>query len=236
MASMNCGPMTRRPPSRRPAASSTPARGGCSRPSRRRCGSNCQATSMPRVTPPVCVNSIRRCVGQRALDRLPADGDRAAARAHGEAPIAVGGWHAAHVAIVRQPLRPALDLGRQRKDPLVGSADAGRASRSAWHHGQQHLRQEDRRQGVRGRAQVAERRSQPCRELRAALRGVEWRNPSLAAWPAFPGPARSARPWRQNASRRAATVTAALPRRRRRRPAPRPRRGRNAARGKSPPR
>ena len=47
----------------RPAASAAPARDGCSRPSRRRAARSARRPAIPRVTPPVCVNSMVRWSG-----------------------------------------------------------------------------------------------------------------------------------------------------------------------------
>ena len=54
----------------------------------------------------------------RPLDRLPADGNRAAAGAHRESALAGAIRQAANVAVVRQPRRPALDVRGERKDAL----------------------------------------------------------------------------------------------------------------------
>ena len=57
-------------------------------------------------------------VDEWTLDRLPADRDRTAPGAHREAPLAVRVGHRPDVAVMGQDLGPALDLGREREDPL----------------------------------------------------------------------------------------------------------------------
>src|SRR5438876_3796693 len=66
----------------------------------------------------------------RPLDRLPADGNRAAAGTHRESALAPKIRQAADVAVVRQPLWPTLDVRGERKDPLERRLhlDAKRAS------------------------------------------------------------------------------------------------------------
>src|SRR5207244_11874928 len=60
---------------------------------------------------------------KEALAGLPGNRDPAATGAHRKAPLAVGAWQAADVAVVRQSFRPALDLAGQRVDPLQGGVD-----------------------------------------------------------------------------------------------------------------
>src|SRR5213079_1909221 len=59
-----------------------------------------------------------------SLDGLPADRDQAASGTHREAALAARIRQAPDVAIVRQALRPALDVGGQREDPLGRSVHA----------------------------------------------------------------------------------------------------------------
>ena len=157
-------------------------------------GSKRHATCMPRVTPPVWVNSIRRSSGSGRwiASQRTGIGPRRAPIAKRRSPLAAG--HAAHVAVVRQALRPALDLGRQREDPLQRRVDLDRAAGSSW---PQHLRQEASARGRRWPAGSRPAPSPAGRRAPAARRGGAARSPSAAARRACPAPARSARPWRR---------------------------------------
>ena len=168
------------------------------------------ATAMPRVTPPVCRNSSRRASGS---------GRTTASHRTGiwprRAPMAKRrssrGAEPADVTVVRQPLRPALDLGGEPEDAPSGRATlmptsllmaaAPRRDRAG------------RRASVAGRQSPSAEPSVPPRPGRR--RAGAGRGRARPGRRACPAPPRSARPWRR--TRRAARRGIAPPRPHRRR-------------------